>query len=192
MAKVLNRAPAWTPDRCLWVVLWHGCTDLDRHGIEEQGGVDLAFSRLDLDFGRGFYTTTLRRQAQHWAVRRYDSRNVEKVNNQPVVLRFGLRRFELAALRSLHFVLAGYDDTDYWSLVQHCRTSKAGKGAVPALVNDHGGPTEEMGNRWFDVVSGPVVADWRQRAALQGMDQISFHTNAAVELLNDALISGEP
>jgi hypothetical protein len=192
MARVLNRAPDWMPERCHFAVPWHGCTNLDRRGIEEAHGVDLAFSRLDLDFGRGFYMTTLRRQAEHWAVRRFDSRNVEKMNNQPVVLRFRLSRFELAQLRSLHFVLAGYDDEDYWSLVQHCRTSKAARGAAPAVINDHGGPIHEIGHWWFDMVSGPVVADWKQRAVLQGMDQFSFHTNAGVALLNDAVLSGDP
>ncbi len=181
MKAVFDPAPPWEGARREFLILWHGCTHLDSEGVG--AGIDLTRSRTNLDFGRGFYTTTLRRQAVHWAVRRFDSRFVAKLNNWPVVLRFTVRRAELAELKSMSFVLAAYEHEDYWSLVQHCRRSRAGK------VNDHLGPVSDDGH-WYDAVSGPVVADWRQRAALIGMDQVSFHTQSAVALLDGAIRSG--
>jgi hypothetical protein len=182
---IFNKAPPWNPDHCTSVVLWHGCTDLDRQGIESKG-ISLSLSRPDLDFGQGFYTTTLQRQAQHWAVRRYDSKWVPKENNRPVALRFRVPRSTLAGLLSLTFVRGDYASDDYWSLVQHCRQSKAmnKKRHTPAKINDHRGPVSENGYNWYDVVSGPVVADWKQRATLEGMDQFSFHTAQGIELFN--------
>jgi len=179
---VFDPAPPWKAGRCEILTLWHGCTRLDSEGMS--AGIDLTRSRLNLDFGRGFYTTTLRRQAVHWAIRRFDSRFVSKIDNWPVVLRFAIRRVELTELKSLSFVLAGYQNEDYWSLVQHCRGSR------PGNMNDHLGPVTDDG-QWYDAVSGPVVADWRQRAALIGMDQISFHTKSAMALLNGAITSGK-
>jgi hypothetical protein len=180
---VFDRAPPWEPNRSEVIMLWHGCTALDRIGVES--GLNLLNSRGDLDFGRGFYTTTLRRQAMHWAIRRFDSRHVVKRNNQPAVLRFAVPRRQLARLQSLSFVLAGYENEDYWSFVQHCRQSRGKK------RNDHRGPVNEDGD-WYDIVSGPVVADWKQRAAFMNMDQMSFHTKQAIALLNAAIKSSDP
>lgn len=188
---ILNQAPRWDVGRCEHVTLWHGCTDADRQGLEARG-IDLSLSRPDLDFGRGFYTTTLERQARHWAVRRYDSRFVTKEGNAPVVLRFEIERCELARLTWLSFVRSGYENDDFWSLVQHCRQSRPrGKRGQAQVINDHKGPIDENGYRWFEVVSGPVVADWEQRATLQDADQFSFHTARAVALLNAGVGSGD-
>jgi len=114
-----------------------------------------------------------------------------RANNKPVVIRFKIARAELAQLTSLSFTLAEYEADDYWSLVQHCRKSRRAVGKKAEVVLDHGGPMLEDGREWFDVISGPVVADWRQRAAFAGMDQISFHTSNAIGLLNGALLSGD-
>ena len=136
MPPLLNPAPPWAPDRSDFVILWHGCTALEKNLIELHD-VDSSAGRVNTDFGRGFYTTTLERQARQWAWDRfYDwkAKNPLATANQPVVLRFRVRRFGtmprssdlddgLDQLKSPHFVLGDYDSEDYWSLVQHCRQS---------------------------------------------------------------------
>ncbi|MGA2583085.1 MAG: DUF3990 domain-containing protein [Tepidisphaeraceae bacterium] len=183
MAALLNEAPDWDGDKAKYVVLWHGCTDVDRQSIETTG-IDLSKSRVNLDFGRGFYTTTRQRQAEHWAVKCFDRPSVVKQDNGPVTLRFRVERAKLASLLSLHFVLANYESEDYWSFVQHCRQSRPSKHGKPAEIHDHRGPVKERGGNWYDLVYGPVVADWKQRMAFMDVDQASFQTIAAVELLN--------
>jgi len=99
MPPILHPAPPWQPDRSDYVILWHGCTAFDKDAIEAKGkGIDLAYCRVDTDFGRGFYTTTLERQARQWAWSRFlvwQARNPGVTGNQPVVLRFRVRRYGL-------------------------------------------------------------------------------------------------
>jgi len=103
------------------------------------------------------------------------------------VLRFRVRRYTrtprlgplddgLDQLVSLQFVRGGYDAQDYWSLVQHCRKSAPADPltGTPGVVNDHRRPP----NGWYQLVSGPVAAFWKQRALMAGSDQFSF-TRAA-------------
>ena len=175
---VLNAAPNWKPDRSDFLILWHGCTALAKNNIE-RSGIDLTKCAVDTDFGRGFYTTTLERQARLRAWDQYYrwlARNPKAAGNQPVVLRFRVRRYTrnprrsrrddgLDKLQSLSFVRGDYDAEDYWSLVQHCRRS------TPATVHDHKLP--RVG--WYELVCGPVAAFWRQRVAMAGADQFSFH-----------------
>jgi hypothetical protein len=189
---LLNPAPAWNPDRSSHLVLWHGCTGNDRLGIEKHG-IELSRSRLALDFGRGFYTTTLERQARHWAWIRYFDPRSNRKNNQPVVLRFNLLREDLAKLQSLSFVRAAYDGLDFWSFVQHCRqsTEPDPNTASPGTVHDHRGPVYEMGY-WYDLVSGPAAAFWEQRAAMADADQFSFHTASGIACLNALIHKGMP
>jgi hypothetical protein len=196
MSPILNPAPPWQPDRSECVILWHGCTALDKNNIEAKG-IDLSRCRVNTDFGRGCYTTTLERQARQWAWARFyewqsEPRNARKTGNQPVVLRFRVRRYALnkrpAALDdgldrllSLHFVLGDYGNEDFWSLVQHCRQS------TPAAVRDHRRPPAD----WYDLVTGPVAAFWQQRVAMDDADQVSFHTDKGIKLLNALIASGK-
>lgn len=182
---ILNPAPGWQPPGNEYVVLYHGCTTPDKDAIEKRG-VDVAAGRVETDFGRGFYTTTLERQARQWAWSRYyHPRYARLTGYQPVVLRFRIRRHDLASLKSLHFVLGSYDCDDFWSLVQHCRQSTA------AAIRDHNGPmTDAAGNRWYDLVAGPVAAMWRQRVAMTDADQYSFHTAAGANLLTALIRAG--
>jgi hypothetical protein len=193
MPPILHQAPAWASPTSEYFILWHGCTAWDKNNIEK-AGINPLLGKVDTDFGRGFYTTTLERQAKQWAWDRYydwQAKNPTHTGNQPVVLRFRVRRYGINPrrsaqddgmdeLRSLHFVLGNYDYEDYWSLVQHCRAS------TPASINDHGHPS----GGWYDVVSGPVAAFWRQRVAMADSDQFSFHTTRAVALLNSRLRNG--
>ncbi len=196
------RAP-WRPDRSDYVILWHGCTSFDKDDMEANG-IDLARCRVDTDFGRGYYTTTRKRQAEKWAWSRYydwraDPANLGRGGNGPVVMRFKVRRYGeasgvgplndgLDSLWPLFFVLGDFDSEDYWSLVQHCRQSvPADPGKKrPARINDHKRPP----GGWYDVVAGPVAARWRQRAVLPWADQVSFHTPTGLALLNALIDAG--
>ncbi len=162
------------------MALWHGCTVEDKDNLEA-AGIDLTQCRVDSDFGRGFYTTTVRRQAEHWA---WDRARWKIANRRrgtrPVVLRFLVPRVRLGKLLSLQFVLGDFHNEDFWSLVQHCRRSVPAARGRSEVVHDHRCP--ELG--WYDVVVGPVSAFWEQRVAMTDADQVSFHTPKAVRILN--------
>lgn len=189
---ILNPAPSWQ-SRSTDVVLWHGCTSYDVPSL--QGGIDPMKGRIDTDFGRGFYTTTISRQARHWAWNRYydllyKSRRPGSGPLQPMLVEFRVPRHELASLSCLAFGPGDYDNQDYWSLVQHCRQS--GPLGSSAIVNHHFGPRSLCPGDWYDIVCGPVSAFWEQRAAMQSADQVSFHTYDAAVVLNRALGIGPP
>ena len=95
---ILHSALPWVHPRNRHLDLWHGCTTEDKNEIEHLG-VDPLEGRPNTDFGRGFYTTTLERQARHWAwARYYDPKFARKTGVQPVILRFKVDRHELAKL----------------------------------------------------------------------------------------------
>jgi len=200
---ILDPAPPWEPERSDYVILWHGCTVYDKNSIEGNG-IDLNRCKINTDFGRGFYTTTLERQARQWAWIRFyewqaDPANAGKTGNQPVVLRFRVRRYGVLTLTdldngldhllSLHFVRGDYHNEDYWSLVQHCRQSVPADPAngIAEIIHDH----KRMPAGWYDIVSGPVAAFWEQRVAMDDADQVSFHMPAAIDLLNKLIESGK-
>lgn len=175
-------AKSWShPDWCSQhQFLWHGCVSYDAQKIMSYG-VDPMAGRVNTDFGRGFYTTTLERQARHWAWERYYATPAGSGPFFPVVIRFRVERTSLAALQHLAFVSGDYHhDEDYWSLVQWCRQS------TPVIVNNHKCTklSAPISANWFDVVYGPVAAGWRQRTTLNDFDQVSFHTRTAVDVLN--------
>jgi len=186
MPPIYAAAPLWQPKRSRFIVLYHGCTEIDAKSILANG-IDVTRCRLDTDFGRGFYTTTVRYQARQWAwTRYYDSPKPWPGPNRPVVLKFVVDRYRLATLHSLSFVLGGHQRHNYWSLVQHCRRS------TPGAISDHKGPvTLPDGSKWYDVVSGPVAAMWRQRYAMHDADQFSFHTLRAVRALQTLIDSAD-
>jgi hypothetical protein len=181
--SLLDPAP-WKVAQSRYVTLWHGCTSSDRAVIESKG-IDVTVGRVSTDFGRGFYTTTIERQARHWAWLRYNARGaVHPPGTHPVVLRFRVDRSKLAELSWIAFVLGAFSNKDFWGLVQHCR------GSTPTMINDHKGPVSEGGLQWYDVAYGPVAAFWEQRIAMVDSDQMSFHTQRAGRLLTDLIRSG--
>jgi hypothetical protein len=175
MTILLNPAPPWTPPRSDHVVLWHGCTNADYQSILKPSGIDLTKCRADADFGCGFYTTTLKRQARQWAwTRFYSLPHKQQGGNFPLILEFHVDRDDLGKLVSLSFVIGDYTYLDYWSFVQYCRQTP---------LNQTGNHLRSGVDQRYDLVSGPVAADWRQRVCLDDADQFSFHTDAAVDLL---------
>jgi hypothetical protein len=192
---ILDPAPGWiaplTGPLSRYVTLWHGCTTDDKNAIEK--GVDPAKGRPNTDFGRGFYTTTIERQAKQWAwTRFYDPKFARKPAIQPVVLRFVVDRHDLANLKCVSFGSGDYHNENFWSLVQHCRQSSPLTDPLPHIVNDHAGPIAEGGYQWYDVAYGPVAAFWEQRSAMHDADQISFHTMKAAQLLTDLINAHDP
>lgn len=180
---LLNAPPAWESFRSD-VLLWHGCLRPAATAIRREG-VDPLRCRPDTDFGRGFYTTTVARQARHWAWQQFKLLKPEdRHGHSAVVLRFRVPLTELSALNSLHFVLGDTRNERLWSFMHHCRRS------TPTAVRDHLHPDPAQAG-WYDVVSGPVAAFWQQCVAMIGADQISFHTPAAAGVLNRLIRSGD-
>jgi hypothetical protein len=158
--------PPWTNQR---IVLYHGTVSVYVASICR--GIDPSFGRANADFGLGFYTTTVERQARAWAWQIARRRSRISHGHAPVLIRFDVQRDALARLDGLWFVRGSFDAEDYWSLVQHCRTT--------------GGPHGRQSNDgWYDVVVGPIAASWAQRLTMFDVDQISFHTPAAAAVLD--------
>lgn len=182
----LHPPPPWTPASfSRYAGLWHGCLRSDLPSI--RAGIDPGRGNPATDFGRGFYTSTVRRQARQWAWKRYlDTRSARRPSDAPVILRFRVPLDRLARLDGLQFVLGDYDQDRFWSLVHHCRAGR------PGGVRTHRHPVRQPPDDWYDVVSGPVAAFWEQRVAMQGADQFSFHTARAARILNRLIRSRDP
>jgi hypothetical protein len=131
-------------------------------------GINLRFVQARQDFGRGFYTTPLQRQAVAWALK---AANRPAVFDAPAVIAFDVSLDDLARLDTLAFVRGEFEADRFWSLVWRCRQNDTHHDRV---TNDG----------WYDVVVGPVAADWSQRIPMMGYEQLSFHTARAVTLLN--------
>lgn len=184
-----NPAPALPRWRTLAArqTLWHGTLQSYASDIQTNG-VDLARSRYSLDFGRGFYTTTNRNQAEQWARRLHlNLPPADRTVNRPTLLRFSLSRDEVAALESLAFVRSDAAHGEFWAFVHHCRGSTT-------IPRTHLHPGRPAPDDWYDLVAGPVALVWPPRGttAIPEFDQFSFHTPAAVAILNTAIQTGPP
>lgn len=166
------------------ITLWHGTADRFVDGIRK--GIDLNFSRTRLDFGRGFYTTTFRDQADLWAERAA----LRKVGSRPVVLEYRIAWERLAPLDSLIFVRPEPDNEFFWSLVTHCRNSPKDAPVLDPVFSHQYRVAE--GRFWYDMVCGPVAAkSGRTRQVWPKFDQFSFHTGRATAILDGLMRSGK-
>jgi len=158
------------------LTLYHGT--LEHHVKMIKSRVDVTLGNPLTDFGRGFYTTTSRRQARSWAWQLAVDYNVKQSPHTPaatpVVIRYRVSRDDLAGLECLTFVRGDFHAEDYWSLVHHCRSGNPG----------HARPAPPAADDWYDVVAGPVAAVWRTRLAVLNADQYSFHTQAGADVLD--------
>ena len=152
----------------LWIdqdiVLYHGT--LDRHVASIMQGVNLNKCKHLRDFGRGFYTTTNRLQAERWA----NGLAAQTAGAAPAVLQFIVERNDLASLETLFFVRGTAAVVDFWSFVQFCRSS----------ATDHG----RTHTPWYDLVVGPVMGSLRKQTVVPDGDQVSFHTSNATAVLD--------
>ncbi|MCH7786556.1 MAG: DUF3990 domain-containing protein, partial [Chloroflexi bacterium] len=145
------------------ITLYHGTLDRNADAIVKSG-VSLEYAKPGRDFGSGFYTTTLKRQAEAWA--NIMAANTANLDN-PAIVEFIVPRDNLARLDCLWFIRSGFDADDFWSFIFHCRGGQSAHGRA-------------TGTGWYDIVVGSVTAFWQQRAALQDSDQVSFHTDDAI------------
>ena len=150
------------------LVVYHGTVDTFAAAIVA-GPIRVGLGKPNTDFGPGFYTTTLKRQAQTWAAQI----SATRFGTSPAVIEITINRLSLATLDTVAFVRGDFDADDYWSLIHHCR-----KGAL-----DHSRP---LPKQYYDVVYGPVAAFWNQRMIVADADQISFHTVSAEGVLNSS------
>lgn len=130
---------------------------------------NLAKCRPNTDFGRAFYMTSNAFQAKEWANNRVRQVRNAAVHQVPdataVLLRFDIERWPLAAIVTLCFIRPTDDFHDF---VDNCR---------------NGHPHDPVaGKADYDVVYGPVRM-WPQRLVIFDADQISFNTQAAIDLL---------
>ena len=91
----LQGIPLWNDQD---IVLYHGT--LDTHVASILQGVDLNQCQHLRDFGRGFYTTTKRTQAERWA----NDLAARSSGAAPAVIKFNVERNDLALLDTLVFV----------------------------------------------------------------------------------------
>jgi hypothetical protein len=162
---VTRQAPVWINPP---LVVFHG-TDLESaHAIllpanGNEHAIDFKSCRPDVDFGRGFYVTTVERQAKDWANIRIEKRTPGRT---AAVLKFLILRDDLARCDDLVFSNPS-GDAAYWAFIRHCRME---------MTPMHGRMTP------YDIVIGPVSL-WPQRQLMRDCDQIAFHTERSLAIL---------
>lgn len=185
--SVNSLPPAWNTLNT-HITFWHGSIRSAALDINANG-IDLTRGRNALDFGRGFYTTTIRRRAERWARIKYlNLRPAIRAVDRPALLRFEIPLVLLARLESLMFVRGDAANDAFWSFVHHCRQSTA------AVARTHLHPTRAAPDDWYDVVCGPIAAVWppNGRAAIRNSDQFSFHSATGIAILDDIIDAGPP
>lgn len=163
---IVHPAPVWINQD---LILCHGTVDVHVTAIVA-GPIRTGRGRTHTDFGPGFCTTTIERQAHTGVVQIAATRP----GTTAVVVEVVVSREDLAGLDTLAFVRGDFQADNFWSFVHYCR-----RGA-----RDHGRVAPSGGSRFYDVVHGPVAAFWNQRLAITDADQISFHTPRAEAVLN--------
>lgn len=156
--------PVWTNAD---LQLYHGTTTTRVESIL-QHGIDVTRGSAMADFGRGFYTTTDEGNARLWSQRKANT-----LQGQAALIRLTFGRLALSKLQSIVFVRSEVSASDYWSFVAHCRS---------------GLPHRPETGDFYDIAYGPVAKVWfgvSNSATFAGYDQISFHTKAAQDMLND-------
>ena len=149
------------------MIVYHGSSEVVRQP-------DTLHSYRALDFGKGFYVTTVREQAERWARRKADL-----FGGTPVVSRYRMRD-DLSQFRVRRFP---HDLMEWIEFVCDCRDGK---------------PTYQQ----YDIIIGKVANDkvfrvvdmyhsgiWGKERALQEIraypnyDQIAFITQSAIDAL---------
>lgn len=177
-------------DRVVW--LWHGTDEKSKNNI--LNGIDLRFCQRKTDFGRGFYTTTFKPQAREWAVDRILDVQVDDETEgvRAAIIGFPVPLDALPPLHSLPFIRPEPSNELFWSFIRHCRGFPKSDFRNPAHYPDPMGCTHlyphPAGGTCYDMVCGPVAKSWGRRPQVYlRYDQYSFHTPAAVAMLNTLL-----
>jgi hypothetical protein len=151
----------------VWVngplIVYHGTDEASANAILH--GIDLAVcSRFDVDFGPGFYVTSLMTEARYWAAVR-----ARPISARAAIVAFDIERDEIARFRDhLAFVLPS---DDFFDFVRYNRVG-----------NLH---HARSGERHYDLVYGPVSRH-PEREPMSDMDQICCLSRAAVDCLKRA------
>ena len=149
--------PPWTGINT-HLTLFHGCVDSSAAKI--RAAVGIRIGSANVDFGCGFYTTTIWDQAVEWARRVHRKKYPRRVYplgnpaDPPAVVKFVVPLAEMADLNSLPFVRGDAANTMFWSLIHHCRAG-----------NSHAHPVRIHPDDWYDMVVGPV-ASWPRKLRL--------------------------
>jgi len=103
MAAIVDKIPAPWSITDSHIVLWHGCTTLAQESIESVG-IDLGFSNVNTDFGRGFYLAVSEEQAVERAKFQFEQLKAkERLVHLPALLGFKIPTASFVALSQLHF-----------------------------------------------------------------------------------------
>jgi hypothetical protein len=154
------------------LILFHGCTDQSlRSKNNPQGihvdalphGINHTIGAKRPDFGPGFYTTTWLQQAKNWANLRKRKIARRHPNAVAMVLRFAMKRDDLAKLEDLVFIT---EKNGYFPFIGYCRGG--GLPHAPATIRHNP----------YDIVCGPVSLIG-QSHVIKDSDQVSFHTALA-------------
>lgn len=150
------------------------------HGsIVEVRKPSLRYGRERTDFGKGFYTTTLAEQAEHWAMIKKDRAKAKRAVVSVYEIDESLLKDRTLHIREFHGV-----DESWLNFVVDCRKEHA-------MAHD------------FDLVFGPVANDnvfttvnlyesgildapaaIAQLRAYKTYDQLSFHTQRVISALH--------
>nr|WP_330400379.1 DUF3990 domain-containing protein [Tepidibacter mesophilus] len=137
--------------------LYHG-TSVDSANSIRANGVDLKHATRDMDFGRGFYTTTDLKQAENWVDHKF------KGNGE--VIQFDILKSEFDDLNNKVFTSA---DAEWEKFVRN-----SGKG----MTNSHDTISGPM-------LRNPIKKFYEGRVpAKSSGQQTAFNTQNAVDLLN--------
>ncbi|MBX9572180.1 MAG: DUF3990 domain-containing protein [Candidatus Obscuribacterales bacterium] len=152
------------------LTLYHGTLKL--HVESVLSGIKLAESKGKPDFGRGFYTSTSIRQARKWSKIKQERYFQRKGKEEDTALvEFKVDREKLSELSCLFFVRWSPSNEDFWSLIYRFRGER--------------GVGHKMDGSCYDVVVGPVATmRWEEKEAYQYYDQVGFHTDIAIALLD--------
>ncbi len=174
--------------------LWHGTAEPVVANIRR--GIDLRYCQRKTDFGRGFYTTTYQQQAREWAIAKTQDLQVlqRRIGLRAAVIGFPVPLDALPPLRTLPFVRPEPSNELFWSFVRHCRGFPMSDSNNPSHYPDPPDCTHlyphPAGGTCYDMVCGPVAKRWGRRPQVYlSYDQYSFHTPAAVAILNTLLPS---
>lgn len=145
------------------VVLYHGTTSESANNIK-RNRINLTAGRTTLDFGRGFYVTRDRQQAEDWARRR----------GQGAVLTFQIPKAEYDELNGRVLGDSQQDIRDWEELVYKSRSNRWG---------DLGGRYDQ-----YDYIEGTMLYSVREfmrnERYTYGGHQIAFRTQNGIDLLN--------
>lgn len=162
LAKMESRAVSVVENGEHGVKTFYHGTDMRGAANIRMRGIDLSKSRIDLDFGKGFYVTENYEQATLMA-----RRTARRLGSTPEVLSFQVKPSELNLLSKKIFDSADLEFVDF---------AKRNRNLAP--LHD------------FDIVTGPVIRNLKTFDAFPYpfWNQTSIHTEGALKLFNSGLI----